>query len=178
MTAMLSTITEVFTIAIGWIGTVASTITDTPAADGRLCAGLRRYRCRPVQAYVQHLTHRGAAWKPVPPPVLFWPALDYARHPRHPLQLNVYFGVPGSGKVIYAAYLASQAQRESIVIRLCKRFPNLFTNCTINRKNWKRPCPAWSNVSIPGWGQGRNPPPPAPEFLCVTPLRTSLVRCE
>ena len=61
MTAMLSTITEVFTIAIGWIGTVASTITDTPAADGRLCAGLRRYRCRPVQAYVQHLTHRGAA---------------------------------------------------------------------------------------------------------------------
>lgn len=30
MTAMLSTITEVFTAAIGWVGTVASTITSTP----------------------------------------------------------------------------------------------------------------------------------------------------
>jgi len=30
MTAMLSTITEVFTAAAGWGGTVASTIVDTP----------------------------------------------------------------------------------------------------------------------------------------------------
>lgn len=30
MTAMLSTITQVFTAAIGWVGTVANTITDTP----------------------------------------------------------------------------------------------------------------------------------------------------
>lgn len=30
MTAMLSTITEVFTAAVGWVGTVADTITDTP----------------------------------------------------------------------------------------------------------------------------------------------------
>ncbi len=30
MTALLSTITEVFTAAVGWVGTVASTITSTP----------------------------------------------------------------------------------------------------------------------------------------------------
>lgn len=30
LTSMLSTITEVFTAAIGWVGTVADTITSTP----------------------------------------------------------------------------------------------------------------------------------------------------
>lgn len=30
MTAMLSTITEVFTAAVGWVGTVATTISSTP----------------------------------------------------------------------------------------------------------------------------------------------------
>ena len=49
--------------------------------------------------------------------------LDKARNPKHPLQLNVYFGVPGSGKTTFAAYLARHAQKESVVIKLCKRFP-------------------------------------------------------
>ncbi len=30
LTALLSTITEVFTAAVGWVGTVATTITNTP----------------------------------------------------------------------------------------------------------------------------------------------------
>ena len=30
MAAMLSTITEVFTAAVGWVGTVANTISSTP----------------------------------------------------------------------------------------------------------------------------------------------------
>ena len=30
MTTLLSTITQVFTSAVGWVGTVASTISDTP----------------------------------------------------------------------------------------------------------------------------------------------------
>lgn len=30
MTALLSTVTEVFTAAIGWVGTVANTISSTP----------------------------------------------------------------------------------------------------------------------------------------------------
>lgn len=82
--------------------------------------------------------------------VVLWCALDRARHPKHPLQLNVYFGVPGSGKTTYAAYLAKQARRESIVIRLCKRFPNKFTAWILNGKNWKRSYPVWSNVPISG----------------------------
>lgn len=81
---------------------------------------------------------------------LLWCFIDRARHPKHPLQLNVYFGVPGSGKTTYAAYLARHAQKESIVIRLCKRFPNRFTNWILNGKNWKRAYPVWSNVPIEG----------------------------
>lgn len=81
---------------------------------------------------------------------LLWCFIDRARHPKHPLQLNVYFGVPGSGKTTYAAYLARQAQRESVVIRLCKRFPNRFTDWILNGKNWKRAYPVWSNVPIEG----------------------------
>lgn len=79
-----------------------------------------------------------------------WLLLDRARHPKHPLQLNVYFGVPGSGKTTYAAHLAREAQRESIVLRLCRRFPNRFTTWILNGKNWKRPYPVWSNVPISG----------------------------
>lgn len=79
-----------------------------------------------------------------------WLALDRARHPKHPLQLNVYFGVPGSGKTTYAAYLAREAQRESKVLCLCRRFPNRFTNWILSGKNWKRPYPVWSNVPISG----------------------------
>ncbi len=82
--------------------------------------------------------------------VFLWTALDKARHPKHKLQLNVYFGVPGSGKTTYAAYLAREAQRESKVLGLCRRFPCRFTNWILNGKNWKRPYPVWSNVPISG----------------------------
>ena len=81
---------------------------------------------------------------------LLWCWLSRARHPKHSLQLNVYFGVPGSGKTTYAAYLARQAQKESIVIRLCKRFPCRFTHWILNGTNWKRAYPVWSNVPIQG----------------------------
>ncbi|WP_295766034.1 zonular occludens toxin domain-containing protein [uncultured Oscillibacter sp.] len=81
---------------------------------------------------------------------LLWLLLDRARHPRHPLQLNVYFGVPGSGKTTYAAYLAKQARRESVIIRLCRRFPCRFTNWILDGGNWKREYPVWSNVPIAG----------------------------
>lgn len=75
-----------------------------------------------------------------------------ARNPKHPLQLNVYFGVPGSGKTTFAAYLAREAQKESIVIKLCKRFPCRYTRHILNKrkKKWKRAYPVWSNVPISG----------------------------
>ncbi len=40
MTALLSTITEVFTAAVGWVSTVASTITSTPLLMVGCCLGL------------------------------------------------------------------------------------------------------------------------------------------
>ena len=81
---------------------------------------------------------------------LAWFLLDRIRHPKHPLQLNVYFGVPGSGKTTYAAYLAKQARKESVIIRLCRRFPCRFTNWILDGGNWKREYPVWSNVPIAG----------------------------
>lgn len=81
---------------------------------------------------------------------LLWFFVDRCRHPKHPLQLNVYFGVPGSGKTTYAAYLAKAAARESIIIRLCRRFPCRFANWILNGKNWKRNIPVYSNVPIAG----------------------------
>ncbi len=73
-----------------------------------------------------------------------------AYNPKHPLQLNVYFGVPGSGKTTYAAWLVKQANKESLVIRLCRRFPCRFTNWILRGKHWKRSFNVWSNVPISG----------------------------
>ncbi len=82
--------------------------------------------------------------------IIFYLWLHKARHPKHPLQLNVYFGVPGSGKTTYAAYLAKRAQKESLVIRFCKRFPCWLTCRILDGPNWKRAYPVWSNVPIAG----------------------------
>jgi Zonular occludens toxin (Zot). len=81
---------------------------------------------------------------------LLWYLIDRARHPKHLLKLDVYFGVPGSGKTTFAAYLARKSMRESIVIRLCKRFPNRFTLWILRGENWKREIPVLSNVPIKG----------------------------
>lgn len=77
-------------------------------------------------------------------------AFNKARNPKHPLALNVYFGVPGSGKTTFAAYLAKHAQKKSIVIQFCELFPCKFTNWIINGKHWKRPIDVYSNVPING----------------------------
>lgn len=82
--------------------------------------------------------------------VLLYNAFQSVYNPKHPLQLNVYFGVPGSGKTTFAAYLAKQAQKESIIIKLCRRFPNRVTNWILNGKHWKRRMNVWSNVPING----------------------------
>ena len=82
--------------------------------------------------------------------VLLCSAFQNAYNPKHPLQLNVYFGVPGSGKTTFAAYLAKQAQKESIVIKLCRRFPCRFTDWILNGKHWKRKMNVYSNVPISG----------------------------
>ena len=82
--------------------------------------------------------------------VLLWRKWQNIYNPKHPLQLNVYFGVPGSGKTTLAAYFSKQCQKESIVIKLCKRFPCGFTRWIINGKHWKRKIDVYSNVPISG----------------------------
>ena len=77
-----------------------------------------------------------------------WLIFERIRKPKHLLKLDVYFGVPGSGKTTYAAYLAKKANYESIVIRLCKRFPCRFTDWIVNGDSWKRCLPVYSNVPI------------------------------
>lgn len=64
-------------------------------------------------------------------------------------QVHVYFGIPGSGKTTYAAYLAKQAMYEPLSYRLWIKYPTnpiirfLFRNCRV-------PLNVFSNVPIVG----------------------------
>ncbi len=72
--------------------------------------------------------------------------------PKRPRQvLNVYFGVPGSGKTTFAAYLTKNALKESRVISWARRHPNRFTDWLLNKTGlFKRRQDVWSNVPITG----------------------------
>ena len=65
--------------------------------------------------------------------------------------LNVYFGVPGSGKTTFAAYLAKQSMRESRVITWARNHPGKFSGWLLDRTPlFKRSEPVYSNVPITG----------------------------
>ncbi len=64
--------------------------------------------------------------------------------------LNVYFGVPGSGKTTFAAYLAKQSMRQSRIITWAQQHPGSFSNWLLKSKFFKRRQPVWSNVPITG----------------------------
>lgn len=70
--------------------------------------------------------------------------------PKHPHVLNVYFGVPGSGKTTFAAYLTKWALHESLIIRLCRRFDNPLSRLILKSKYFKRRIDVYSNVPITG----------------------------
>lgn len=70
--------------------------------------------------------------------------------PKHPHVLNVYFGVPGSGKTTFAAYLTKWALHENWIIRLCRRFNNPLSRLILNSKYLKRRIDVYSNVPITG----------------------------
>ncbi len=70
--------------------------------------------------------------------------------PRHPHVLNVYFGVPGSGKTTFAAYLTKWALHENALIRLCRRFNNPVTRVILSSRYLKRRIDVYSNVPITG----------------------------
>ena len=71
--------------------------------------------------------------------------------PKRPRQvLNVYFGVPGSGKTTFAAYLTKNALKESRVISWARRHSNRFTDWLLKTSLFKRRQDVWSNVPITG----------------------------
>ena len=65
--------------------------------------------------------------------------------------LNVYFGVPGSGKTTFAAWLTKQSLQESRLIRFCRKHQNRKP-CAwlLSTKLLKRSTPVYSNVPITG----------------------------
>lgn len=64
--------------------------------------------------------------------------------------LNVYFGVPGSGKTTFAAYLAKQAMKESKIITWAKDHPSAFSDRLLASRFFKRASAVYSNVPITG----------------------------
>lgn len=70
--------------------------------------------------------------------------------PQHPHVLNVYFGVPGSGKTTFAAYLTRWALHENPIIRFCRKHPNFITMAILKSKYLKRRIAVYSNVPITG----------------------------
>ena len=71
--------------------------------------------------------------------------------PKHPHVLNVYFGVPGSGKTTFAAYLTKWALHENALIRFARKHSNwALCNALLNSKYLKRRIDVYSNVPITG----------------------------
>lgn len=81
--------------------------------------------------------------------LFLYPFRPLPKKPRH--VLNVYFGVPGSGKTTFAAWLTKQSMRESWIIRLCKRRPGKkLCKRILEGKHFRRATPVYSNVPITG----------------------------
>lgn len=70
--------------------------------------------------------------------------------PSHPHVLNVYFGVPGSGKTTFAAHLTKWALHENPLISLCRKHENVVTRWILNSGFLKRSIDVYSNVPITG----------------------------
>lgn len=70
--------------------------------------------------------------------------------PKVPHVLNVYFGVPGSGKTTFAAYLAKQSIKQSRVITWAEQSPSTLARKILDSHFFKRPIPVYSNVPITG----------------------------
>lgn len=70
--------------------------------------------------------------------------------PKHPHVLNVYFGVPGSGKTTFAAHLTKWALHENFIISLCRRHDNALSRFILRSGYLKRRIDVYSNVPITG----------------------------
>lgn len=70
--------------------------------------------------------------------------------PKHPHVLNVYFGVPGSGKTTFAAHLTKWALHESGIVRWCRKHDNALSKIILKSGYFKRRIDVYSNVPITG----------------------------
>ena len=70
--------------------------------------------------------------------------------PKHPHVLNVYFGVPGSGKTTFAAHLTKWALHENKIITWCRNHDNAFSRWLLKSDYLKRRIDVYSNVPITG----------------------------
>lgn len=68
--------------------------------------------------------------------------------PKH--VLNVYFGVPGSGKTTFAAYLVKKSLKQSRIIAWAEKHPGRFSSWLLASDFLKRTIPVYSNVPITG----------------------------
>lgn len=67
------------------------------------------------------------------------------------LVVNVYFGVPGSGKTTFAAHLAKEAAKESWVIKWARKHQDhVFAQKLLASRFFRRAQPVYSNVPITG----------------------------
>lgn len=66
------------------------------------------------------------------------------------LVVNIYFGVPGSGKTTLAAYFSKESAKESWVITWAKKHPNAFTEKLLASPFFRRAVSVYSNVPITG----------------------------
>ena len=81
-------------------------------------------------------------------------------NPLHPYVINVYFGVPGSGKTTFAAWLVRWCNKEAWPVTLgywlmyhwpYHRFPcNPLAHWILEGRYWKRRIDVYSNVPITG----------------------------
>lgn len=81
--------------------------------------------------------------------VFLFPFRPLSAKPSH--VLNVYFGVPGSGKTTFAAWLTKQSLKESWVIRFCRRhLDRRLCQRVLAGKRFRRATRVYSNVPITG----------------------------
>lgn len=69
---------------------------------------------------------------------------------KHRHVLNVYFGVPGSGKTTFAAWLTKRALKQNRFVTWCQKHDNAATRRLLNSKYFKRHIDVYSNVPITG----------------------------
>lgn len=74
----------------------------------------------------------------------------WACPPKVPHVLNVYFGVPGSGKTTFAAYLTKKSLKQSGLITWAQKHPGQFSVWLLGSRFLKRQVPTYSNVPITG----------------------------